>query len=359
MNFYQELQLNQAGSKEYIASFQDRKEKLKHIGIYLFKIILNIAFSMGFIMLFSLLFGGENSVAGLVVLLCVMVFRCADLGIRATHGVLDILIVFGIFAIGPKLSNCVPVGWAFGVNVCCILLLMLLGCHNVVMFNHSTLVLSYLLLQGYDVSGQAYKMRLAALFIGAAITAGVFYRNHRKKTYKRSLKSLFQEFDLYSFRTRWQLRLTFGISSVMLIASLLEIPKAMWIGIAAMSVFVPFRSDFVYRVKYRAPGNILGSILFLVVYLILPEGSLSYMGIIGGIGLGLSTTYGWQAASNAFSALSIAAPIFGVPHAILLRIFNNTLGSVYAWFFDWLLENVLSFISDKFERSIFSAKISG
>ena len=31
MNFYQELQLNQAGSKSYIASFKNPKDKCKHI----------------------------------------------------------------------------------------------------------------------------------------------------------------------------------------------------------------------------------------------------------------------------------------------------------------------------------------
>lgn len=359
MTLYQELQLNQAGSKAYIAGFQEPKEKLKHIGIYLFKILLNIAFCMGFIILFTIIFGTDNSIAGLAVLLCVMVFRIADLGIRTSHGVLDIFIVFGILAIGPKLSNLVPIGWAFCINILCIFLLMLLGCHNVIMFNHSTLVLSYLLLLGYDVSGDSYKMRLAALFTGAVITALVYYRNHRKITYKRSLKSLFQEFNLSSARTRWQLRLTFGISSVMLIASLLGISKSMWIGIAAMSVFVPFRIDLVYRVKFRAPGNILGSMIFLVLYFLLPEGSISYMGIIGGIGLGLSASYGWQTTFNAFSALAIAVPIFGLPYAILLRIFNNLFGSVYAWLFDWISEAFLSFISDKLEQSASHANISG
>ena len=44
MNFYQELQLNQAGSKSYIASFKNPKDKCKHIAVYLFKIALVVAF---------------------------------------------------------------------------------------------------------------------------------------------------------------------------------------------------------------------------------------------------------------------------------------------------------------------------
>lgn len=105
MTFYQELQLNQAGSKSYISSLVTPRDKWKHTGIYLFKIFLNIAFCTAFIAAFCALFGAENSSAGLSVLLCVMVFRCADLGIRTSHGAGDIIIVFAILAAGPKLST--------------------------------------------------------------------------------------------------------------------------------------------------------------------------------------------------------------------------------------------------------------
>lgn len=70
------------------------------------------------------------------------------------------------------------------------------------MYNHSTLVLAYLLLQGYNVTGEMFNKRLAGLFIGALLTAAVYYHNHRKKTYKRTFKSLFKEFDLSSARTK-------------------------------------------------------------------------------------------------------------------------------------------------------------
>lgn len=344
MTFYQELQLNQAGSKKYIASFDNPKDKWKHTGIMLFKVVLNIAFCMAFIVLFCMVFGSENSVAGLAVLLCVMVFRQADLGIRASHGIFVIFAVFGILAAGPKISNLVPTGWAFCINIICILLLVVLGCHNVIMFNHSTLVLVYVLLQGYDVSGSAYKMRLIGLFTGAILTAAVFYHNHFKQSYKRSFVSLFQEFDLSSARTRWQLRLTFGVSSVLLITSCLGTSKAMWAGIGAMSVIVPFQSDLKFRVKYRSLGNILGSILFLALYFLLPEGSTSYMGIIGGICLGFSASYGWQTAFNALSALAIAVPVFGLPAAVLLRIFHNVFASVYAWLFSRIFDPLLTMV---------------
>ena len=106
--------------------------------------------------MYSKLTGSSNSVVGVTVLLAVLVLRQADFGIRTTHGLLSIAGIFGILMAGPRLANIVPPLAAFAVNAVCILLLMILGCHNVIMYNHSTFVLGYLLLLGYDVTGKEY-----------------------------------------------------------------------------------------------------------------------------------------------------------------------------------------------------------
>ncbi len=146
--------------------------------------------------------------------------------------------------------------------------------------------------------------------------------------------------------------LTFGISSVLLIASILDVPKAYWMGIATMSVTLPFRSDLEKRVKYRRLGTIGGSILFVLVYLLLPESCHTYMGILGGIGMGLSVHYGWQTAFNAFSALSIAVSALGLQNAIFFRIFNNIFSSAYMWIVDRIFQPFISFISNHFNKGL-------
>lgn len=352
MTFYQELQLNQSGSKTLLKSINEPKEKVKHWGIYLFKILLTVAFCVLFVTLYTKLFGADNSIVGVVVLLSVMVFRQADLGIHTPHGSAVLLGIFCILAFGPRLTNMVSPVPAFFINAICIFLLMFFGCHNVIMSNHSTFVLGYLLLQGYDVSGHAYKMRLAGLLVGAVMTSLILYCNHKKYTYKRNFKHLFQEFDLTSSRTQWYLRFTFGVSTALLIASLLNIPRAMWIGISAMSVLLPFRKDLVYRVKFRAPGNILGAVLFLVLYTVLPESAYGCIGMIGGIGVGLSASYGWQTVFNSFGALAIAVPMFSLYGAIFLRIFNNAFGSLYGLVFDKLFHSVFNFFLKRDEETV-------
>ena len=63
MTFYEELQLNQAGSKELIRNTQGKVAKLKHTAIYLFKIFITMIFCMFLSLLIA------KSLARIIVLL--------------------------------------------------------------------------------------------------------------------------------------------------------------------------------------------------------------------------------------------------------------------------------------------------
>ena len=179
MTVYQELQLSSAGSKNLIRRSENKEEKKRHIFIYNAKVYLVVAFCFAVVTAFSLLFGSANSIAGVVVLLALLVLRQADFGIRTSHGLICIGLIFGVLIAGPRLSNMLPPGYAFFTNCIFIMILMVLGCHNVIMSNHSTFVLSYLLLQGYDVSGADYEKRIVGLLLGMVICMAVFYKNQR------------------------------------------------------------------------------------------------------------------------------------------------------------------------------------
>ena len=148
MTIYQELQLSSAGSKNLIRRTTDKEEKKRHIFIYNIKVYLVVAFCFAVVTAFSLLFGSANSIAGVVVLLALLVLRQADFGIRTFHGLICIGFIFGVLIAGPRVSNMLAPGYAFFANCAFIMILMVLGCHNVIMSNHSTFVLSYLLLKG-------------------------------------------------------------------------------------------------------------------------------------------------------------------------------------------------------------------
>ena len=195
MTFYQELQLSSTGSKQLIRNTTDKKEKRRHILIYNFKVYLVMAFCVAVVTLYSKITGNDNSVVGVTVLLAVLVLRQADFGIRTTHGLLSIAGIFSILIIGPRLSNMVSPVPAFFVNAVSILLLMILGCHNVIMYNHSTFVLGYLLLMGYDVTGKAYVLRVEGLLVGMILCMVIFYKNQKNRPYRRTFLDLFRDFQ--------------------------------------------------------------------------------------------------------------------------------------------------------------------
>ena len=226
MTIYQELQLSSVGSKQLIRATEDKKEKRRHILIYNFKVYLVMAFCVAVVSLYSSLTGKDNSVVGVTVLLAVLVLRQADFGIRTTHGLGSILGIFTILMTGPRISNLFSPVPAFFINVICILLLMILGCHNVIMYNHSTFVLGYLLLQGYDVTGRMYVRRVEGLLVGMILCMIIFYKNQKNRPYRRTFLDLFREFDVHSARNRWYIRLALIASSAMLFMSLAGLPRA-------------------------------------------------------------------------------------------------------------------------------------
>ena len=61
MTFYQELQLNSAGSKALIRITKDKKERRRHILIYNFKVYLVVAFCFAAVTLFSMIFGAKTA----------------------------------------------------------------------------------------------------------------------------------------------------------------------------------------------------------------------------------------------------------------------------------------------------------
>lgn len=334
MKFYHQLQLNQAGSKKLIGETPSKKVKLQRIMIYVFKVLLTVTFCFLFVTGFSILFGSDNSIVGVVTLLCILVMRQADLGIDSKHSVFILISIFGIFAAGPHLSNLLPSYGAFAVNLISIFSIVLFTCHDMRMSNQSTFVLGYLLLQGYDVSGHAFDMRLWGLLLGALITAAVFYKNHRKRSFDCNMSNIFTDFDLSSKRSQWQIRFTLILCTLMFILDAMGMQRVMWAGIAAMSVITPETDAMNARMKWRAPGNVIGCILFIILAILLPENIFVYIGIIGGICIGFSASYGWQTIFNTFGALYIASGLFGVPTAIFLRIFHNTIGSVFSMLMD-------------------------
>ena len=348
MTFYQELQLSAAESKALINKSESKKEKFYHIAVYIFKVAITILFSIAAITVFSALFGEENRMAGVVIYLSIMMFRSVDIGIRTSHSIISILIIYAVLITCPHLANIVPPLASLPVHLVSIFLIVIFGCHNIATFDQCVLVLGYLLLYGYDVSGKAYLLRVAGMSIGTLLIILVYYKKHKNKSLKRTLKDVFSDYNIRSTRTSWQIKITLAISSLLTIAELIGLERGMWAGIAAMSVLVPLRKDITKRAARRSIGNIAGGAVFTAIYYILPDFLIPLVGIAGCVGTGFSASYKWQSMFNSLGAMSMAVVILGgLREAVFYRIFNNVIGAVYGILFGLLFHKFAALILNR------------
>ena len=98
-------------------------------------------------------------------------------------------------------------------------------------------------------------------------------------------------------------------------------------------------------------GNIAGVLCFVILYFLLPSSIYAFIGVIGGIGVGLSAKYGWQAVFNTFGALAIAAEAYGLKAALGLRLLQNLFGVLFALVFCLLFSRMLARFSAPAENS--------
>lgn len=339
MTFYKTMQLGANVMKPMIKDTKDKKLKQKYITALILKNILCLIFCMIFVTIFTKLFGNENSIVGVVTILGVLTFRSSNLDFDVKQSSFTLFGVFCIFIIGPNISNLVgPIARSV-INFIFIMMILILTCHNVVLSNQSILVLSYLLLCGYEVSDMNVLInRVIGLATGGIIVAIIFYIKQRKVKFEHKLSDIIKDVDLSNDRTKWQLKLAFGICTSMLIGELMNLPRTMWIGIALMSIIQPNKEVVEFRFKNRIIFTFLGCLLYFIVYSSMPVEFRSLMGMIGGIMVGFSATYQWQVVFNAFGGLTSAIPILGLGGSLITRIINASFGSIYGRFYNEIFD---------------------
>lgn len=266
MSFYQTMQLGKCDLKELIKGTGDKRLKKKYIMALIIKNFACILFCMAMVTFFSDIFGIENSIVGVVTVIALMTFRFSNLDFKTGESAVAILGIFVIFIISPYLASSINPLTGSMVNFISMMIIVVLSCHNIALSNQSTLILSYLLLYGYevnDISGYIY--RIFALILGGIIVAGVFYYKHRKIEFKNSFSDIIKDINLNSARTKWQLKLVSGITIAILLGEILHLPRVMWIAFACMSVFHPDKDKFEYRSKVRYKFVIIG-VIYRQVY---------------------------------------------------------------------------------------------
>lgn len=235
-------------------------------------------------------------------------------------------------------------------------MILLLTSYEPKMGNPGLYSFSYVFLTGTSIklTTPQLQSRFALIVTTAIVFSIIFIYKHHAKKLNSSIKEKLFENGAFDKKNLWLLTYALGISVIILFGDIFSIRRFMWVGIAFSSLISIYeQTDIKQRLLDRIIGVVAGSILFFILAIVIPPTAL---GIIGGVSLGLCTTYRFKNIFNCFGALSLAATIYGVPSASILRIENNLLGLILGLIYFVGLNFIFNYIQQR--HSITSSDIN-
>ncbi|MDD5953515.1 MAG: FUSC family protein [Oscillospiraceae bacterium] len=269
--FHLDLEHFQADTQALAPSAMPQNQRRKRM-ILTFLINLGvIVFLLGFIFLYTSIFGIKNSCGAISIATSILMFTQMDMGIKTSHApfAITMLFLFTAFA-----SHCGVWNPFLGilVNFVSIFLIVTFSCQAITTKIYLPFVVCYIFNQGNPVEGRDFLLRILGLLSGGILVGIVYVITHRKKTYRRGMLSLLREVHPTSLRTRFALRLAFALTLGMFIGDIFHLPRTAWIGMTINSLVLPFLQETRPRFPYRILAQFIGGAVFFVVFgLLLPR----------------------------------------------------------------------------------------
>ena len=328
MGFYDMLQLDPAALKNAMRSAETGREKRRFFAAMALRALLLVAFAMVIIMPSGALFGSENNPVA-VALFCVLLsIRFVDFGYCVRDSLINLFLIFLLLLLAPIVNEGLPLPLATVLHLAFLFTILRMSSDAPEMGNGGLYGFAYVYLTGSPVRGALLVKRAELMALGYVLCALIFYQKHHKKHGEMRYRYIAKSFDLKTKKSRWQLRMALGVSASLALGQLLQLERFMWAGFAAASVLSTYSDGSAVRerLSHRILGVLEGSLLFFLIYQLLPEALHGLMGPLGGICLGFCTEYRFKTALNCLGALLLASGLYGLHGAVLLRIYNNLLG---------------------------------
>ena len=342
MKFYDLLQLDPSILKRKIASCNTKQEKRYYWIAMAVRSVLIVAFAIVFISLLSGIFGADNTPLA-VALFCMMLgIRFVNFEYCIRDSLVTLAIALAILVLAPCAAAVLPSFLLIPLHFIAFFPLLCITTQRPEMGNGGLYSFAYIYLTGNPVLGEDLIHRCLLAIVGYLICGAILFAKHRNQNQKIRFHQVIKQFDFSQSLYQWQLRMALGISLVMTAGQLFGVERFMWMGFACASLLseYPYSSSTTTRFWQRIIGVIAGSGVFYLLYLILPASLHPIMGPLGGLCLGFCVDYRYKTAMNCFGALMLAAGIYGIQGAVILRIVDTILGAilglVVATVFHWL-----------------------
>lgn len=274
---------------------------------------------------YNALFGTENSIVGVVLLMAMLMFLSADFACDARQVAITIPLLFVAIGLCAKLSLLHPL-LGLLVNVLAIAAILLFTRGDTGRSAFLPYLMGYVMLRGYDVSGAAFTRRIISLAVLGSVIGLLYFVRSRKKA-APPLSSLLHGFSARGAWERWALVLGVTLVLVAFLGDLAHFPKSMWINLTVLSLVSSIEEGMMERKMARIPATILGCVLFFVLFecIVPPDRQMAVVLVAGFLSMFI-TSYFIKTIYNSFSALVTATLLMPAAGAMAVRIVCNILG---------------------------------
>ena len=335
MKFYDALQMDPSILKRKIAACDTRREKAYYWTAIAVRSLLIVAFAIVFISLLSNLFGADNTPLALALFCMMLGIRFVNFEYCVGDSLITLAAVLAILVLAPCIAPVLPPPLLFQLHFAAFFALVAMTVQRPEMGNGGLYSFAYIYLTGNPVAGEALVRRGWMALVGYVICGAILFAKHRHQHKTVHFHHVVRRFDLTQPLHLWQLRMALGVGLVLTAGQVFGVERFMWMGFACASLLseYPYSASVLPRFRQRIVGAVAGCGAFALLYLVTPEAFHSLMGPLGGFCLGFCTDYRYKTAMNCFGALMLAAGLYGLQGAVVLRLVDTVLGVAFGLVF--------------------------
>lgn len=347
MTFYQLLQLDPFILKQKIHQADTKKQRRYFWRALLIRDILLVSFAILWVSTITFFFGKAVAPFSIVLFCLLLSIRFVSYGYREKQALLSLGIVLTILGVSPLISLISVSFLQLGLHFICLLALFFLTGKNPKMGNPGLYTFSYLYLVGtvHYQSFQQLEQTFFVLVFAYLLLAFVYHVKHKKLDQEITFIQMVTENGFFNQRNIWFGYYALGISLLLFIGTHLQIDRFMWATFASSSLFSGYDTfKLSERAKERIIGVVIGSLVSAILLFYIPT---NLLGILGGLCLGLCTSYKSKTIFNCVGAIMAASMIFGLETSLYLRILLNMLGLANGLLYHFVFVKTMSYCNRK------------
>lgn len=292
----------------------------------------NIKFFL-FIMVFmgvtSAIFGSKQTLIWVAIVVSYTMYGKIDLGMDKKQAPWAIVGIFLFIGIANRVAAINPILGIF-INLIAIFMIMYIPSTKAEQKAYMPFILCYIFGQTVPVEGNDFWMRMFCLLLGGTGAAIIYAKGHKDCKEKHlTLKEMFTSICFTSERFILSVKMAIGVSIAMLLGTVFEVQKTLWIACSVMSLTQIDFSHTKKRFVYRIISTLIGAFLFILLFqYLIPQQYTSIAVLVLGFIYNFVEEYHIQIVFVTISALSSAMILFDSTTAAELRVLLVIIGCI-------------------------------